>query len=116
MAETGRTDLEIAVLRGLISRAAGGAWSSATDDAGELGALLGGIASHLWADEEHRVVYGCLRSAQGLRKTRLREEMAAEATRMGHPDVDWDLYFQPPSSESDDTDLLELIRRLKNNP
>lgn len=116
MAETGRTDLEIAVLRGLISRAAGGAWLSATNDAVELSTLLSGIASYLWADEEHRVVYGCLRSAQGLRKTRLREEMAAEATRMGHPDVDWDHYFKPSSFESDGTLLLELIRRLKNNP
>jgi hypothetical protein len=56
---------------------------------------LSRLANYSWQDEEHRVVYESLRAALRHPADRLREEMAAEATRMGHPDVDWELYFQP---------------------
>lgn len=110
MPKIGRTDLEMAVLCELISRAG----TREAHDASEFSQLLRELSGYVWADEEHRLVYECLRSAQGHRKTRLREEMAAEATRMGHPDVDWDLYLLPSAGES--ADLPGLIRRLKDNP
>lgn len=111
MSAIGPADLEIVLLRGLISLASRAV--SAADDPGKCQELLGAIVSYVWADEEHRVVYECLQMAQGHSRARLREEMAAEATRMGHPEVDWDVYFQLPES---DVNLSELIRRLKNNP
>ncbi|HEY6467921.1 MAG TPA: hypothetical protein VIY69_18110 [Candidatus Acidoferrales bacterium] len=107
--EPGRTDLEIAMLSGLISRVR----AHEARDAGGFVGLLGELSGYIWAGEEHRVVYECLRSAQGRHVVPLREQMAAEATRMGHPDVDWDLYFQPSAGDSD---LAELIRRLKHSP
>lgn len=105
-----QTNLEIAALREFISRATGNA---SVDSEAELGKLIGEFAGYVWSDEEHRVVYECVRSARGRRVVRFREEMAAEATRMGHPDVDWDLYFKSPGSGAN---LPELIRRLKHNP
>jgi hypothetical protein len=111
MPGTSRTDLEIAALRELISRAG----TRVARDAGGLDELLGRLSDFTWADEEHRVVYECVRSARGHHKLRLREEMAAEATRMGHPDVDWSVYFLPSQLLSE-AGLLKLIRRLKNNP
>jgi hypothetical protein len=110
VSETDRTDFEIAALRELISRASRSVPSA--HEPGDFKELLGAIAGYTWSDEEHRVVYECLRSARRRPVVPLREEMAAEATRMGHPDVDWDLYFQPSASG---TYLPELVRRLKNN-
>lgn len=111
MSRTDRTDLEIAALRDFIARASAGI--TGESDAGQIKALLGRLAGYAWVEQEHRVVYECLRLAHGRRVVPLREEMASEATRMGHPDVDWDLYFRPPRV---DVDLAELVRRLTNNP
>ena len=109
MPEPDRTNLEITVLRAFISRAAE---STSLGGEAELGKLIGELVGYVWSDEEHRVVYECVRAARGRRGVRFREEMAAEATRMGHPDVDWDLYFKSLGSG---TNLRELIRALNNN-
>jgi hypothetical protein len=85
---------ELATLRSLIARAqeAVGAGTFAT-----LAPALDELASHRWRDEEHRIVYHSLRAVLRNAAIPLRHQMAAEATRMGHPDVDWALYFQPLS-------------------
>jgi len=40
-----------------------------------------------------------------------REQLPAQATRMGFPDIDWDAFFGPGDSPQPDID--EAIRRLK---
>jgi hypothetical protein len=81
---------ELALLRALIAPA------EATP-AGQLPAklvwALDKLSNHRWLDEEHRVVYHSLRAALRSTAVPLRQQMAVEATRMGHPDVDWPLYF-----------------------
>ena len=42
--------------------------------------------------------------------TSLRQDLAAEATRMGHPDVDWDTYFAPPEPTANLSNLLQEIK------
>jgi hypothetical protein len=83
---------DLALLRSLIAQ------SEAARDSGTLAdftAALASLASRLWSDEEYRVVFQSLWSAVRAHATPipLRQQMAAEATRLGHPDVDWSLYF-----------------------
>lgn len=102
-------DIELSILRALVSRAqeAGDTRSrSIADSAG----LYDELANHEWSETEHHVVYQCLRAARQPHPVPLREELAARATRMGHPDVDWDLYFRQASGE---IDLVEMVRSLK---
>ena len=51
------------------------------------------LSEHSWSSEEHRVVYASLRSAGIAGPGRLRDDLAAQATRFGHPDVEWEWYF-----------------------
>ena len=102
-----QTERELAILRVLILRAQQRCHSA---EAPETRIALDNLAKLSWYDEEHRVVYECiLASASHHRNVPLRERMAAEATRKGHPDVDWDLYFTPPGP---DTDLGILVKSL----
>ncbi|HXA57404.1 MAG TPA: hypothetical protein VNU84_08185 [Candidatus Acidoferrum sp.] len=106
-----QTARELAILRVLVLHAQERCHPAGTP---ETGIALDNLAKHSWHDEEHRVVYECvLALASHNRNFPLREEMAAEATRKGHPDVDWDLYFAPPGP---DTDLAILVESLKPVP
>jgi hypothetical protein len=58
------------------------------------GRLLGTLASHVWQDPEHRVVYEALLRIRTRDPRALRAELPATATRMGFPDVEWDEYFE----------------------
>ena len=105
MNQSSRCAREVAILRTLVSLAE-------HRDARLAGAVHA-LRTHRWSDEENRVVYECLRSTSRGTVTALREEMAAEAVRAGHPDVEWGLYFGAPSAE---LDVLEAIRNLNNTP
>ena len=110
MSENSRSAAELAILRALISLAECGPAGFAH---GRMRSALATLARHKWDDEERRVVYECLNGASRKGVGRLREEMAAEAVRMGHPDVDWDAYFRPLPERFD---LLEAVRSLDNTP
>lgn len=106
MNQTLRDELELMLLRALISNAG---MSQPAAGSLSLQAVIGRLVDYAWCNEEHAVVFRCLRSTQRVRGVPLRHAMAAEATRMGHPDADWDSYFQEPEGP---VDLNELIRRL----
>lgn len=53
---------------------------------------VGRLARHKWRDPEHAVVYGTLRALKTSDGQERREQLPAQATRMGFPDVDWQLY------------------------
>jgi len=55
------------------------------------------LARHEWKDADHRVVFDALRRTAGRDPTLLREQLPAEATRLGFPDVEWSAYFHGPS-------------------
>jgi hypothetical protein len=76
-------------------------WRSASDR----------LIAHAWSDPEHRVVYEALRAIHSTDpKTRM-EQLPAQATRMGFPDVDWKHYLEPDRANR--TSLPELIDRLE---
>lgn len=109
MDDSVRADAELSILRSLLSRARDMPEANATS--GDLKTHLDVLSDHVWSDEEHRVVYECLRTAQRLHVSPLRQEMASLATRLGHPDVDWDSYLSQPAENVDPDDLIDRLKR-----
>jgi hypothetical protein len=107
-------EVELAILRLLLGRLETvGRDNRSTASGGrfELAGNLADIAEYRWANEEHRVVFESIRRMQ--RRTSassLRGDLAAEATRLGHPDVDWATYFASPEPGADLLDLLEKLK------
>jgi hypothetical protein len=80
------------------------------DDGKTREAILTALRRHQWQDPEHRVVFEALTSLPGRNTKELREQLPAQATRMGFPDVDWDEYFSPRAAESPVASLVaELL-------
>src|SRR5580658_9984700 len=52
-------------------------------------AILAQLRTHHWQDPEHRVVFEALTALPGRQASDLREQLPAQATRMGFPDVNW---------------------------
>lgn len=67
------------------------------------------LVAHEWKDGDHRVVFNALRRSPGRDPKSLREELPAEATRLGFPDVDWTEYFE--ETDSSDTKKVEKLTR-----
>jgi hypothetical protein len=72
--------------------------------------ILAKLQMHRWQDPEHRVIFEALAQFPGLPATELREQLPARATRMGFPDVNWDVYFSPVRDDSPvETLVAELL-------
>jgi hypothetical protein len=69
------------------------------------------LEDYRWHEPEHRVVYEALKAVGGRSGKPLREQLAAEAVRMGFPDVDWAAYFE--AADPATAGLPELLRELK---
>lgn len=94
-------ELERAILRALCQGyPAGGAMKAANE------ALRG----YAWRYQEHNVVFEALQKVRAGGSVPLRERLAAQATRMGFPEVDWELYFDQAGTVQD---IEELFRNLK---
>jgi hypothetical protein len=76
---------------------------------GERSMLLGALASHVWRDPEHRVVYEALLRIRARDPDALRSELPATATRMGFPDVEWSEYFE----RGDTSQIAEVESRIR---
>ena len=51
------------------------------------------LARRSWKEPEHKVVYGALQALRTSDAQARRDQLPAQATRMGFPDVDWQLYL-----------------------
>jgi hypothetical protein len=67
--------------------------------------ILAQLRAHRWQDPEHRIVFEALILLPGRDAAELRQQLPAQATRMGFPDVNWDHYFPA----SDDHPALEPL-------
>lgn len=56
--------------------------------------IVGKLEGHTWQTPDHRVVFEAFSRSRNRYPRNLREILPAEATRMGFPDIDWDLYFK----------------------
>lgn len=68
------------------------------------------LSTRAWESAEHRVVFEAIVRLSGRDSQRLREDLPAQTTRMGFPDVDWDIYFAP--EEPPPNDFESLVRDL----
>jgi hypothetical protein len=71
---------------------------------------MGRLAAHEWRDPEHKVIHEALGGIRSNDPKTRREELPAQATRMGFPDVDWGKYFDGDSLSN--VPIERLIDRL----
>jgi len=72
------------------------------------------LSNHIWQDAEHRVVFEAIQRLSSSDPKLLREQLPAQTTRMGFPDVSWENYFSPaPEHEKD---FEALVRELLSAP
>jgi hypothetical protein len=69
------------------------------------------LADYSWRGTEHVVVYSALAKLQASSGVAIADQLPAQATRMGFPDVDWKLYLQPGGAHQ--VGISELVRTLK---
>jgi hypothetical protein len=69
------------------------------------------LAAHPWKAPEHRIVFEALRAIRSQDATSRLEQLPAQATRMGFPDVDWEHYFGRDHAER--AELEELLGDLE---
>jgi hypothetical protein len=69
------------------------------------------LATHEWRDPEHKVVYDALGSIRSADSKTRRDELPAQVTRMGFPDVDFGKYFDGDNLPN--VPLDRLIDRLE---
>jgi hypothetical protein len=80
-------------------------------------ALLRGYDCH---DCEHQIVFEAIERLRGRNNSELREQLPAQATRMGFPDVNWENFFareelsqvRDKPGSYDDIDIEMLVEKL----
>jgi hypothetical protein len=77
----------------------------------EFRAAIRELSDYSWRGAEHRIVYDTLARLRAAGGECVAEQLPAQATRMGFPDVDWNLYRQP--SEAAQPDISDIVRALK---
>jgi hypothetical protein len=83
---------------------------------GKRAAIFAQLRAYPWQDPEHRVIFEALTALPGRSATELREQLPAQATRMGFPDVNWQNYFAPAAADSAlETLVAELLNCAKRN-
>lgn len=70
------------------------------------------LESHQWSNPEYGVVYQALALVRGKSPQSWRNELPAQATRMGFPDVEWEIYLGE-KADLQKAHLSELLRELK---
>jgi len=98
-------EIEREILRALCSNAVSSAdWPKA----------MARLARRSWKEPEHKVVYGALQALRTSDAQARRDQLPAQATRMGFPDVDWQLYLTVDAKPG--TRLDQLIDTLEEIP
>jgi hypothetical protein len=64
------------------------------------------LSNHIWQDAEHRVVFEAIQRLSSSDPKLLREQLPAQTTRMGFPDVSWENYFSPAPEHKKDFEAL----------
>jgi hypothetical protein len=104
-------DLESRILRALCGNP-----SSHLDHSTARAMILAQLRPHRWQDSEHRVVFEALTALPGRDATELREQLPAQAARMGFPDVNWENYFVSAAADSAIETLVAELLATSRNP
>ena len=68
------------------------------------------LLNYSWREPEHATVFQAIQSLAARGRRSWREELPAETTRMGFPDVEWRRYFE--EGDANGMPLPELVARL----
>lgn len=71
------------------------------------------LNEYRWVDVEHGLVYAAIRRFRCPGPRILREQLAAEATRMGFPDIDWHTYFSTRGQHSAARSANQILGQVK---
>jgi hypothetical protein len=73
-------------------------------------AILAGLATHVFADPDHEVIFGVLVKIPHATAEHIRSTLSARLTRLGFPDIDVEPIFEfsPPPAEK----IKSLLQRL----
>lgn len=76
--------------------------------------IVGALREYSWRDVEHGLVYAAIERLGSRDPKELRQELPAQATRMGFPDIDWQNYFstQAQIAAADFAEIAALIGKL----
>ena len=69
------------------------------------------LRAYRWQDAENRIVYDAVTKILKSGDVSAVDQLPAQATRMGFPDVNWEHYLR--TGERAETDVLGLLRQLK---
>jgi hypothetical protein len=68
------------------------------------------LHNYPWVNTDHRTIFEALsRLPANIPSSEVRTQLAAQTTRMGFPDVNWDLYFVAAKPEIPLTKLIEKL-------
>lgn len=71
------------------------------------------LAGYAWREPDHAVVYEAIVRARSRDPDHWREQLAAQTTRMGFPDLDWGSLVGPPPLGTTEASFDQLIRELE---
>ncbi|HKN60081.1 MAG TPA: hypothetical protein VJW93_02815 [Candidatus Acidoferrales bacterium] len=73
------------------------------------------LQNYSWLGSDHQTIFEALLRIGSARGRSLREQLAAQATRMGFPDINWNEYFEQASAADAESkrSVMELVRELK---
>jgi len=71
------------------------------------------LAGYLWREPDHAVIYQAIVRARSRDPEHWREQLAAQTTRMGFPDLDWESFLRPLPMGTPEATLNQLIYELE---
>ncbi len=70
------------------------------------------LREYTWRDVEHELVYAAIQRLASRDPQTLREQLPAQATRMGFPDIDWQAYFSTDEKSAATPSADQILRQI----
>jgi len=67
------------------------------------------LAGYEWREPDHAVIYTAITRARSRDPKRWREQLQAQTTRMGFPDLDWESFLRPSPAEPSLHQLIQVL-------
>lgn len=75
--------------------------------------IVGALREYSWRDVEHGLVYAAIERLGSRDPKALREQLPAQATRMGFPEIDWQTYFSADENPRAARSADQIARQIK---
>jgi len=67
------------------------------------------LAGYSWREPDHAIVYAAITRARSRDPKHWREQLQAQTTRMGFPDLDWESFLRPSPAEPSLHQLIQVL-------